>query len=889
MAALRKSWGGLRALFQKTQVECEMDEELHGFLDAAVEDKMRSGMSREEALRAARVEMGSVDAVKEEIRSAGWESTLESFWQDIRYSLRQLRRSPGFTAVAVTTLALGICANTTIFSWISSTLLNPIPGVAHTSDMVTVGRGERSEHPTPPFSFLDYKDLRDNNRSFAGLLAWHHDYVSLTGVGKPERIYGALTSANYFDVVGVHPVLGRGFQPSDEESREGGAVAVLSYALWESHFGSDRMIVGKTIQVNRHSYEVIGVAAPEFQGCMPGIRTDIWIPLRMDRAVWGSNRPDNRGVFWLNVLGKLKPGVAPRQAERDLDLLMQRIAESSPDIHRGPNQIALDPMWRSPFGVNVYLYSTLPMLLALAGVLLLLACANVANLLLVRSVARRREIAIRLSVGASRWRLVRQLLVESLVLALGAGIVAILFTTWTAGTFAAFVPSSTLPLSLNGQMDRSVLLLALLVSLLTAVVFGALPALRSAKVAPIAVLKEEAGSVMGGLHKSRLAGALVVAQIALSLLLLVCAGLFTRSLRKSQQLDPGFNPEHVLLFSYELRPSGYSKATAIEFDRQLLPKLEALPGVVSATIADFSPLNFSIHTDDVLPDGYLPRLHESMEIDRADVGPNYFRTMRTPLLEGRDFTMDDTGKSQLVAIVNQAFVARYWPGQEAMGKRVQMGDRWFTVVGVARNGKYRRLIYGAEPGIFMPLFQDYRPDDLAFIHTRVVGDPVAYASAVEAVVHEMNPDVPVFNVTTLRSSMQLSTIFERIAVTFAGSFGLLALVLAGVGIYGVVAYSTRQRTHEIGLRMALGAQRGDILRLVLGHGLRLVLAGLAAGLAVSFAVTPVLRSLLLDVTVTDSVTYAGVSFVLCAVALLACYIPARRATKVEPMEALRCE
>jgi len=380
-----------------------------------------------------------------------------------------------------------------------------------------------------------------------------------------------------------------------------------------------------------------------------------------------------------------------------------------------------------------------------------------------------------------------------------------------------------------------------------------------------------------------------VAQIALSLLLLICAGLFTRSLRDSQQLDPGFNPDQVLLFSYELRPSVYSEAQAVEFDRQLIPKLEALPGVVSATIADFSPLNFSIHTDDVLPEGYLPRLHESLEIDRADVGPNYFRTMRTPLIEGRDFTMDDTPKSQLVAVVNQAFVARYWPGQAALGKRVQMDGRWFTVVGVARNGKYRRLIYRAEPGIFLPLFQDYRSSDLAFIHTRVVGDPLTYASAVESTVHEMNPDLPVFNVTTLRSSMQLSTIFERIAVTFAGLFGLLALVLAGVGIYGVVAYSTRQRTHEIGLRIALGARRVDILRLVLGHGLRLVLAGLAVGLAVSFAVTPILKSLLLDVTVTDSLTYAGVSLVLCAVALLACYIPASRATKVAPMESLRCE
>lgn len=464
-----------------------------------------------------------------------------------------------------------------------------------------------------------------------------------------------------------------------------------------------------------------------------------------------------------------------------------------------------------------------------------------------------------------------------------------MLTLWTAGTFAAFIPSTTLPLTLNGHADRSVLLAAILISILTAVIFGTLPALRSSSVTPLAVVKEESGSVAGGLHKSRLASALVMAQIALSLLLLICAGLFTRSLHIAQQRDPGFDPGHVLLFSYELRPSGYSRDQAIAFDQQLLPKLEALPGVQSATVADFSPLNFSLHSSDVLPEGYLPRLHETMEIDRADVGPNYFRTMRTPLIEGREFTAADTAQSQLVAIVNEAFAARYWPGQEAMGKRVQMDGRWFTVSGVARNAKYRRLTYQAEPCIFLSLFQDYRSSDLAFIHTRVAGDPLSYATAVQGAVHEMNPDLPVFNVTALRQSMTLSTTFERIAVAFAGSFGLLALVLAAVGIYSVVAYSTRQRTHEIGLRMALGAERGDILRMVLGQGMRLVLAGWAIGLAVSFAVTPVLKSLLLDVAVTDSLTYAGVSQALGVVALLACYIPARRATKVHPMEALRCE
>jgi predicted permease len=813
--------------------------------------------------------------------------------QDARFGFRMLVHKPGLPALAVLTLALGIAANSTIFSWINATLLTPIPGVAHTSNLVTVMRGERSEHPIPPFSYPDYRDLRDNSRSFSGLLAYHHEYASLTGASKPERIYAVLTSANYFDVLGIRPILGRGFGPEEEREVEGSAaVVVISYDLWQSHFGGDPSIVERKIQINRYPYTIVGVAPPWFQGCMPGLRGDVWIPLVMAKLVWGFGTLDDRGFSWLNVLGRLKPGIDFRKAEGELNLLMQRIAEHFPSEHQGPNQITLDPLWRSPFGVNVYLYATLPMLLGLAAMLLLLACANVANLLLVRSITRRREIAIRLSMGASRWRLVRQLMVESLLLGLAGGALAIFLTTWTGGTFGAFIPTTTLPIrALSGYLDRTVVLATLAASILTAVLFGALPALRSSAVAPVEVLKEEAGSVSGGLHRSRLASGLVVVQIALSVLLLVCAGLFTRSLEKAQRSDPGFDPDHVLLDTFELRPSGYSTLQGIEFDRQLLAKIGALPGVESVTLADFSPLSYTIRSTDVRVEveGYVPRPHESMEIDWARVGPNYFRTLRTPLVAGRDFTLQDNVKSQLVAIVNQAFAARYWPGQDAIGKRVQLYDRWFTVVGVARNAKYRRVIYNAEPCFFVSWFQEYPPFDALIVHTRVSGDPLAFASPVERAIHELNPDLPVFDVTTVRSSMQMGSLFERIVVTFAGSFGLLALALAAVGVYGVVAYATRQRTKEIGIRMALGAERTDILRLVLGQGLRMTLLGLAIGLALSLVVTRFLRNQLLGVAPTDALTYAGVAVLLCLVALAACYIPARRATKVEPTAALRCE
>jgi putative ABC transport system permease protein len=807
---------------------------------------------------------------------------MNALHQDVRFGLRMLAKNPGFTAVVVITLALGIGANSTIFSWINSTLLDPIPGAADTSELVTIMRGERSEHPMPPFSYPDYVDLRARTQSMSGLLAHHEDFLSLTGTNKPERIYADMVSANYFEVLGVKPILGRGPLPGEEEKPGSTPSVVISYALWQSHFGADPSIIGRTVQLNRILCTIVGVAPREFQGCSTGIRLDLWVPLVY------SNDHLRRDHFWLNAVGRLKPGVDRRQAEMELNLQMQRIVKQFPDSHRGPNQITLDPLWRSPFGPNVYMYKSLLMLLALAAVLLLLACANVANLLLVRSVTRRREVALRLAVGASRWRLVRQLLVESLLLALAGGLLAMLLTSWTAGTFAAFFPPlANLPLTLNGHADRTVLAVTILISILTAMVFGILPALRSSGLAPIALLKEEAGSTSGGIHKARLSRALVVAQIALSLLLLVCAGLFIRSLQNAQRQDPGFDPNHVLLAWYELRPAGYSDAQGLAFHRQLLSKLEALPGAESVTLADFSPLSFTIHSNIVQADGYIPQPGESMEIDRANVGPNYFRTMRTPLVAGREFTAQDGEKSQRVAIVNQEFCDRYWPRQDPLGKRIHVWDQWHTVVGVVRNGKYRRLVYPPEPVVFLPLFQDYI--DPVIIHARVSGDPQAYAAAVERTIHDLNADLPVFGVTALKSSIQMGSIFERIAGAFAGAFGLLALALAAVGIYGVIAYTTRQRTHEIAIRMALGAQRSEVLRLVLGQGLLLILAGLAVGMAISLALTRYLKSALYGVTTSDLWTYAGVTFLLCLVSLVACYIPARRATKVNPMLALRHE
>ncbi len=807
---------------------------------------------------------------------------------DIWYALRQLRRAPGFALTAVLTLALGIGANSTILSWISATLFNPIPGAANVGRMLSIQRGERSEHPVPPLSYSDFVDLRANAKTFSGMIAEHQDYISITGTAKPERIFGELTSADYFEVLGVQPYLGRTLISTGANERAGAPIAVLSYSLWQKRFGGDPGVIGKLIQLNRHPYTIVGVAPKGFRGIVIGLRTDIFLPLGMMPQVWGWNPIDNRGSAFLNVFGVLRPGVAQHQADSELNLLMQRLVAQYPqEDHQGANQISTDPLWRSPFGVNVYMAGTLPILLALAAVLLLLACANVANLLLVRSVARRREFAIRLSMGAGRWTLVRQLMIENLLIALAGGVVALSSTLWTAKVLGAFVPSTTLPLVIDGSVDRRVIVATILVSLLTAVISGVAPALRASKLSPATVLKDEALSTSGGLNKSRLTSGLVIAQIALSLLMLTCAGLFVRSLDKAQKADPGFDANHVLLVTFGLDPLGYTNKAGIEFERQVLLRVKQLPGVESATLADFSPLSFTIHSDSEVPEGYVRRPHEDMQVDRADVGPNYLETMRTPLLAGRDFTDQDTADSQPVAIINQSFIDRYWPGQNAIGKRVYDGHQWRSVVGVTVNGKYRRLIYDPAPLVLMPLTQRY--DDEVILHVRTRGEPMAMASSVEKAIHGLNGDLPLYNITTLKENMQMGSVFERIAVTFAGSFGLLALLLAAVGIYGVLSYTTRQRTHEIGIRIALGAGKGAILRDVLRQGLILTVAGLALGLAASFILTRFLRSMLYGVGTTDLVTFATVAFVLSVVAALACYLPARRAAAVDPVQALRTE
>ncbi len=876
----------LRSLFRRRDVDRELDEELRYHLEQKTAEYAARGITVEQARRAALLEMGGIEKSKEECRDTRRVNWLHDAVQDSRYALRMLRKSPAFSAIAIFTLALGIGANSTIFSWINSTLLNRIPGLAHANDFAAVFAGTASEPGS--FSYPDYVDLRARNQSFSGFLAYSLSSMNLTGEGKPERVWGMMASVNYFDVLGVHPILGRGFLSSEDTKAGGAPVVVIGYHLWQTRYGGNLSLIGRTIAINRHPFTVIGIAPPVFQGTQTGLRSELWVPLAMQPQVAPfPNVLDDRDAKWLFGLGREKPGITREQAQAEMSSLYKEIADQFPLSHQGDMAMTLHPLWRAPFTSNYYMHTILFLLMGIAGVVLLLACANVANLLLVRGIGRRREIAIRRSLGATRGRLVRQLLVESLIFSSCGGAVAILFTLWTAGTLSKFIPPTSIPISMNVHVDRSVLLATVLISLASGVVFGILPALRSSSFQPVAILKEEAGSVAGGRRKARLSGALVVAQIALSLLLLVCAGLFIRSFQNAQRFSPGFNPHHVMLASYDLSGTGYSHAQGLEFDRQLLAKLQALPSVQSATLANWVPLSFFNPSNEIQPEDYVPQPHESLAVEDALVGPDYFKTLEIPMLAGRAFGPQDGEKSQPVAIVNRKFAEAYWPRKDALGKRIRVDGTWRTVVGIARTANYQNIGESPRAFVYLPLLQNYYPG--VSVEVRVVGDPLAFVATAEQAVHELDADLPVYDPATFDSRVRLNTTNQRLAGAFVGIFGVLALILASVGIYGVLAYTTRQRTHEIGVRMALGGAPRDVFALVLRQGAKLVLAGVALGLAASLALTRALSSQLFGVTPTDPLTFGGVAIVLTLVALAACYLPARRAMRVDPMVALRHE
>ncbi len=803
--------------------------------------------------------------------------------QDLRFAFRQLRKHPGFTITATAMLAVAMCANSTVLSWMNGTMLHPIPGARDTSGLVSVMRGQWNISPSPPLSYPDYRDLRDQNHSMVGMLAYHHDWITLTGEGQPERIYVAMVSWNYFHLLGIKPMLGRFFRPEEETRPDAVPFVVLGYSLWKTRYAGDGAIIGKSIEIARHPVTVIGVAPEGFMGAMPAIRQDAWLPLNPIGANnWAMT---HRNHYWLNVIGKLRPGVSREQARLDLDTLMRKMVAVYPNDHLGNNTITLDPMWRSPFGGNVYMALSLPILLGIAGVVLVLTCANVATLLLVRFVSRRREIAIRQSLGAGRVQLVRQLVLESVILSLGAGAVALLLTTWTAKSFARFLPPTANPTVVNGLLDKDVAMGIVVLAVLASVLCGVLPAWRSSQVPAAEVMKEESGSISGSGHNRHLLSGLVVAQIALSLGLLVSSGLLLRTLRNVAYADPGFEQDHILTVSVGLSLVGFPDEQQQVIRHKILDQVSVLQAVRVASLTDWLPMSFQKKTTDAYADGYVPRPHESLEVRRADVTPRYFETLGIPIIEGRDFTQDDNEKAPRVLIVDQTTASRYWPGQDPLGKKLRIWGNLFTVIGMVRNSKHGFVSEQPEPMIYMNYFQ--QPDSELIVQVRTRGNPLDLIPAVEGTIRSMDGQLPVYDARTMREDTQAAGVFTVIQSTFAGMFAVIALILAATGIYGVVAYRTQLRTHEIGVRVALGASRGDVLRLVLRQGLWLTIIGLVLGLALSFGLTRFIAGLLYGVNANDPLTVAAVVVLLGAMSLLACYLPAMRAMRVNPVAAIR--
>ena len=591
----------------------------------------------------------------------------------------------------------------------------------------------------------------------------------------------------------------------------------------------------------------------------------------------------HRSASYLNVLGRLKPGVTRQQATNDLETLMRQIVAAYPSEHIGANNITLDPMWRSPFGANVYLAKSLPFLLAIAGFVLLLTCVNVATLALVRFVARRREIAIRESLGASRLQLMRQMALEGLIVSLLGGVLALTLTSWTAKRFADFIPPNANPIVLNGTVDHNVIGVIVLLSVLATLICGGFPALRSSRVNAAEVLKEETASISGGHHRRLLSG-LVVTQIALSLALLVSSALFLRTLRNMSDADPGFRQDHILTASIGLGIAGYSDKEADPIEHKILDRVSAMPGIKVAALSNWLPLSFNGRNADVYPENYVPQLHESHEVRRADVTAGYFSLMGIPITTGRDFTVNDNRTAPPVVIVDQTLANRYWPGESPLGRCVKIWGRMYTVVGVAKNSKHQFVNEPLEPMVYRSFFQN--PEDPTLM-VQTTGDPDAMAAAVEEAIHQVDRQLVVFDVRSLRETTRASAIFPVMESTFAAIFAVIALVLAATGIYGVISYRTQLRTHEIGVRVALGASRADVLRLVLMQGIQLTIIGLALGLALAFGLTRFIASMLYGVSPTDPLTVAEVAGLLAVISVLACYLPAHRAMRINPVSAIR--
>jgi predicted permease len=818
---------------------------------------------------------------------------MDTFLKDLRYGIKTLLKHPAFTAVAVLSIALGIGVNTTIFSFINATLFHPLP-FPDPQELVRVWDGNSASYP-------DYVAYRDESKVFSGLAAYAQRPMNLSVNGESQRIYGELVTGNYFDVLKVKPALGRGFLEEDDRSVGASPVVVLSNRLWRRHFNSDPAIIGKGINLNSHSYTVVGIMPEDFGGATLVSPPDLWVPMMMEPLVTaGSKSLTSPDDGWLMMLGRLKPDASPAGAAAAVQTIAGRLHEERRARDSGPEEpsrrvvtvvaargLMVPPEGRAPVFVVVAI------LMTVVSLVLLVACANVANMLLARAVSRRKEIAVRLALGAGRWRIVRQMLTESVLLSCIGGAVGLLFTVWSTSLLLRLIPRLVPEISMAPDVspDARVFAYTFLLSLVSGVLFGLVPALQTSRPDVVATLKDERLTFGSGRRQFNLRNLLVVGQIAVSLLLLIGAGLFIRNLRNTQHADPGFALDNSLMMSFDLGLANYNSARGKAFEEKLLERVRALPRVRSVSLAQWVPLGNGGNMSPLYVEGEPAPEHfdDASLLSHSIVGVDYFRTLGIPLVRGRDFNDRDTPASPAVIIVNETLARRLAPDGNVIGKRLRMdshGD-YLEVVGVVRDVKYKQL---AEKPLFFgyrPLSQEYR--SAMTLHVSTTSDPLPIINQVRAEIKALDSDLPLTNVETMQEHMRPVLGPARLLALLSSAFGVLALVLAAIGLYGVMAYSVGNRTHEIGIRMALGAPVSGVRNLVIGQGMRLALAGTAIGLIAAFTLTRVLQSVLYGVGAADPLTFIIVASLLLAVALLACFIPARRATKVDPLVALRYE